>query len=294
MYVITGATGNIGSKITVELLSKRKKVRVIGRSEDRLKNISDNQADIEAGDMANTEFLTEAFKGADAVFSMIPPNMGASDSRAYQNRMAESIVSAVKNSGVKRVVALSSIGAHRGDGVGIVGGLHDFEEKLKALDEVDVVMIRAGYFMENTYMSMDTIKSMNMIATPLDPEMKIPMVATQDIAEAATEYLLDNSWSGKKVRYLLGPRDVSYNEIIDVFRKELDKQDLNYAQIGYDDLVNAVTGLGATESIAKDYAGLMEAINEGRLTEDVKRTPESTTKTAFEDFAKVFAAGYSE
>lgn len=294
MYVITGASGHIGSKITVNLLAKGKEVRIIGRTEEKLKNISDNKAEIEAGDIANTGFLTDAFKGADGVFAMIPPNMGAADSRAYQNKMADSLVTAIKNAGGKRVVALSSIGAHRGDGVGIVGGLHDFEEKLKKLEGVDVVMLRAAYFMENTFMAMDTIRRMNMIAAPLDPDMKIPMIATKDIADAATKLLLDGSWSGKKVHYLLGQRDISYHDVVDVFRKELGNKDLTYNQIGYDDIKNALTGMGATESIADDYVGLMEGINEGRLTEDVKRTPETTTDTSFEDFAKVFAGVYNK
>ncbi len=293
MYVITGASGHIGSKITANLLEKGKKVRMIGRTEDKLKNISENRADVDPGDIGNTEFLTDAFKGADGVFAMIPPNMGAADSRGYQRKMADSIVTAIKNSGVKKVVALSSMGAHRGDGVGIVGGLHDFEEKLKKLEGVDVVMLRAGYFMENTFMMIGSLKKNGTVALPLKPDKKMPMIATRDIAETATKYLLDDSWSGKQVHYLLGERDLSYNDIIGILKKELGRDDLKYQQIGYDDIKNALTGSGATESIAEDYVGLMEGVNEGRLTEDVNRTPETTTKTSFEDFAKVFAAAYN-
>lgn len=288
MYVITGATGNIGSKITRKLLAEGKPVRVIGRSEERLNTLTGGKGEVMAGDMADSEFLTRAFTGAKVVFAMIPPDMQAKDVRAHENNIGDSIVTAIKNSGVKNVVALSSIGAHRGDGVGIIGGLHDFEQKLNKLDKINKVYLRPGFFMENSFQFIDMIKHMDMISMPVDPEAEMPMVATQDVADAAVKFMLNPDTNGKKVQYLLGERDVTYPELASVLGREIGKEDLKYVKSEYDDIRNAFLGMGSSESVADEYIGLVKGFNEGRLTEDFERTPEFTTKTSIEDFSKVF------
>ncbi len=292
MYVITGATGNVGSKVAANLQAKGKPVRMLGRSEEKLKSIFSNKAEFKAGDILNSEYLTGAFTGATAVFAIIPPNMGAPDSREYQHKAAETIASAVEKAGVKRVVLLSSVGAHRADGVGIVGGLHDFEERMKKIKGLNLVILRPAYFMENTLMAINTIRSMNLIALPVEPELRYPMIATQDVAEAATDYLLDESITGTRVQYLLGSRDVSYNDVTRIYSEALGNGDLKYIKAGYDDMKSALTGMGVSESVADDYLGLVKGINEGRLYEDARRNPYTTTRTSIEDFSKTFASAY--
>ncbi len=292
MYVITGATGNIGSKITEKLLSQGKPVRVIGRSEERLKALTGGRGEIMAGDMADSEFLTTAFTGADVVFAMIPPNMQAEDVRAHENKIGDAIAEALKESGVKRVVALSSIGAHRGDGVGIIAGLHDFEQKLNKLDNLDAIYLRPGFFMENSFQFIDMIRHMNMVSMPIEADREMPMVATQDVADTAVGFMLNPGFSGKQVHYLLGERDVTYAELTSVLGHEIGKEDLRYVKSEYDDIRNAFLGMGASESVAGEYVDLVKGFNEGRLTEDVERTREFTTRTSIEEFSKFFATVY--
>lgn len=111
MYVITGATGNIGSKAADILLAKGEKVRVVGRSADRLRRFVDKGAEAAVGNLKDTAFLTRAFTGGDAVFTMIPPDLGVKDFRAYQNEIGTSIATAIEKAGVGSVVNLSSQGA---------------------------------------------------------------------------------------------------------------------------------------------------------------------------------------
>ena len=161
MIVITGATGNVGSKIADQLLSEGKEIRVIGRSAEKLQPFKDRGANVQVGDIGDTEFLTRAFKGADVVFSMIPPNPQAENIRIHINIMGESITNAIRNAGVKKVIQLSSQGAELEDGTGPVLGLHDQEQRLNALEGVDVLHLRPTYFMENLLWNMDLIKSLS-------------------------------------------------------------------------------------------------------------------------------------
>src|ERR1035441_7253491 len=137
LFVIAGASGNIGKRISEILLSKRKKIRVIGRSAEKLKGLVAKGAEAFVGSLDNAAQMAEAFKGANAVFVMIPPNYAAPDFRAYQNRVSRSLTKAIQDSGARFVVNLSSLGAHRPDKLGPINGLYDHEQRLNKLDGVN-------------------------------------------------------------------------------------------------------------------------------------------------------------
>src|ERR1039458_2902043 len=118
MYAITGATGNTGRVIAEKLLAQGQKVRVIGRDAGRLGPLVQKGAEAFVVDVADAASLTKALIGAKAVYAMIPPNNAASDMRAYQERVSDSLVAATKNAGVEYAVTLSSIGADKPDKTG--------------------------------------------------------------------------------------------------------------------------------------------------------------------------------
>src|ERR1019366_2285515 len=119
------------------------------------------------GSLDNAAQMAEAFKGANAVFVMIPPNYAAPDFRAYQNRVSETLTKAIQDSGARFVVNLSSLGAHRPDKLGPINGLYDHEQRLNKLDGVNVLHLRPTYFMENQLMSVDLIKKMGINGSAL-------------------------------------------------------------------------------------------------------------------------------
>src|SRR4051812_8262805 len=123
MIVITGATGNIGSKTAAKLLAQGKKVKVIARNPEKLEQLKKAGALVEAGDMQDASFLSKAFKGAEAVFLIIPPNLQAADIAKHQDEAGEAQITAIKNSGVKNIVFISSQGAQDIEKTGIVAGL---------------------------------------------------------------------------------------------------------------------------------------------------------------------------
>jgi uncharacterized protein YbjT (DUF2867 family) len=292
MLVITGATGKTGSKLTEMLLEKGHKVRVIGRDAGKLKAFTSKGAEAAVGDVADKAFLTKAFSGAEAVFALIPPNFGVADFRAYQAKIGENIVTAIKDSGVKYVVNLSSQGAHLPDKTGPIKGLHDQEERLNKLKGVNVLHLRPTYFMENLLMNIDMIRKMNIMGSAVRGDVKFAMIATKDIAAYAADRLVKRDFTGKSVADLLGERDLSLNDAAAIIGKKLGKPDLAYVTFPYEDAEKGMVAMGLTADMSRLYIEMSKALNEGLFAVNIPRTKENTTPTAFETFADLFAAAY--
>ena len=185
MYVVTGASGHTGSVVAKTLLKNGAKVRVIGRTPEHLKGLAAEGAEPFAADLTDVSGVTKAFAGAKGVYVMMPPNLANSDYRSFQNRVTDAIVAALRSTGVTHAVTLSSIGADKPDKTGPVEGVHYLEQQLNCIDALNVLHLRAGYFMENTLAQIGIIQKMGMAVGPLRPDLKLPMVATRDIGEAA-------------------------------------------------------------------------------------------------------------
>ncbi len=290
MLVITGATGKTGSKLAEILLEKGHKIRVIGRDAGKLKAFTQKGAEAAVGDVADKTFLTKAFSGAEAVYALIPPNLGVADFRAYQAKIGENIVAAIKASGVKYVVNLSSQGADLSDGTGPIKGLHDQEQRLNKLKGVNVLHLRPTYFMENLLMNIDMIKKMNIMGSAVRGDVKFAMIATKDIAAYAADRLVKRDFSGKSVADLLGERDLSLNDAAAIIGTKLGKPDLAYMAFPYEDAEKGMVAMGLTPDMSRLYVEMSKALNDGLFAVNIPRTKQNTTKTAFETFADHFAA----
>ncbi len=292
MYVITGATGNIGSKLIEIMLSRGRKVRAVGRSADKLKPFADKGAEAATGDLRDSGFLTKTFSSATVVFSMIPPHYTARDFRAYQNEIGASIAEAIQKSGVKYVVNLSSQGGQLPDKTGPIKGLHDQEERLNKLRDVNILHVRPTYFMENLLMFIPMIKKMNMAGSAIRGDMKFAMIATKDIAKFIAERMEKRDFSGKSVRDILGQRDVSLNEAVQIIGRKIGKPELKYVQFSYEDAEKGLIGAGLSEDVSKLFIEMSKALNEGLFAVNLTRTPENTTETSIDEFADTYARIY--
>lgn len=292
MYAITGAGGNTGKKLAEILLKKGYQVRAIVRDKTKVESLAKLGAEIMSIDLGDTATLSKAFAGAQAVYAMIPPNYGAADIRAYQNRIGESIARAVRQAGVSHLVNLSSIGAHMGYGAGVVLGLHDQEERLNALDNIAVLHLRPGFFMENLFWQIGTIKKMNFMAGAQKADLAVPQIATIDIAEYAAERMAKLDFTGKTTRELLGQRDLTLNECAAILGKAIGKPDLKYIESSYDDVKKALLSSGMSEDAADKLVELQRGFNEGIVRPTEPRNKENTTPTSLESFAGTFAMVY--
>jgi len=293
MIAILGATGNVGGKIAALLSKKNEPIRVISRSIDHLRPLASKTVTGFAGDAADTDFLLKAFSGVDAVFSLIPPNPAAPDFMRYADNIGESIARALEVAKVKHVVSLSSIGADLASGgTGPIKGLHNMEERLNKIKALNVVHLRAGYFMENLLWNLDLIKTKGITGSAIRGDLKIAMIATQDIAAYAAERLAKRDFIGSSVRYLLGERDLTLTEATSVIGSKLSKPNLPYVMFPYDDAEKAMVGMGLSPDMSRTYVEMARAFNEGKIKPEM-RTKENTTVTSIESFCnEVFVPAF--
>jgi uncharacterized protein YbjT (DUF2867 family) len=293
MYVITGATGKTGGVTAEKLLAKGEKVRVVGRDAKRLERFTQKGAEAFVADLTDAGAIEKAFSGAKAVYAMIPPNMSAPDVLAYMERVADALAAATKKSGVTHVVALSSIGADKSEKVGPVIGLHNLEKKLEAIAGLNVVFLRAGYFMENMLPQVGLIQSLGMMAGPLRPDLALTMIATRDIGAAAADLLSKLDFVGKQPRELLGARDVTYAEVTKGIGIAIGKPDLAYKQLPAEQLKPALTQMGMSPNMADLLLEMSDSLNSGYMKAREPRSPRNTTPTTIETFvAEVFVPAY--
>src|SRR5688572_1581385 len=109
MITVMGASGHTGKKIAEGLLSAGEKVRALGRSESKLAELKKAGAEVLTGDAADAAFLAKAFRGADAVYVLLPTDRHLPDYLAEEDRQGGAIAKAIRDSGVRYVVALSSL-----------------------------------------------------------------------------------------------------------------------------------------------------------------------------------------
>jgi uncharacterized protein YbjT (DUF2867 family) len=289
MYVVSGASGNTGSIVANSLLSKGRKVRVIGREAGRLQSFVRKGAEAFTASVSDAAALTKAFSGALAAYLMLPPIT----SREDQERESDAIAKAVKESGLRYAVYLSSYGAQVPEGTGPVAGLHSSEQKLNAISGLNVLHLRAAYFMENNLAAIGMIHGTGVFGHALLPDLKMPMIATRDVGDYAAQRLLNLDFSGKQTLELLGERDLSMAEATAVIARGIGKPGLRYEQFPYDQVQQVLTQMGMPPKKAAVYIEMFRAINAGVLAALEPRSPENTTPTSFEKFVQdVFAPAY--
>jgi uncharacterized protein YbjT (DUF2867 family) len=293
MYVVLGATGHTGSIIATSLLSKGERVRVVGRDASRLQRFVRKGAEAFTASVSDAGMLTKAFTGARAAYLLLPPNLTSQDYRADQERESDSIAKAVKDSSLRYAVHLSSFGAHVPEGTGPIAGLHSSERKLNAINGLNVLHLRPGYFMENHLGSIGMIQGMGMFGHAVLSDLKIPMIATRDIGDYAAQRILKLDFSGKGTRELLGERDLSMNEATAIIARGIGKPDLRYVQFPYEQVQQVLMQMGIPAKTAVQFIEMYKAMNDGIVAAQEARGPENTTPTSFEKFVQdVFAPAY--
>lgn len=293
-YVLTGGAGNITRPLAEKLLAAGHEVTVIGRNAEHLKPLTDKGAKAAVGSVEDPAFLTEAFKGADAVYTMVPPTFAAADWKSWIGQIGKNYADAIRAGGVKYVVNLSSIGAHLPEGVGPVSGLYRAEQALNSLEGVSIKHLRPGYFFSNLFANLSMVKDMNILGSNIAKAGdKITFSHTDDIAEAAAEELLNLNFTGHSVRYLASDERTGA-EVARVLGTAVGKPDIPYVEFNDEDTLNGMKGAGLPEEVAKNYTEMGHSLRTGKMGEDyLQNRPQSFGKTKLEDFAQQFAAAYN-
>ncbi|MBL8521774.1 MAG: NAD(P)H-binding protein [Betaproteobacteria bacterium] len=293
MYVLLGSHGNITAQAARLLLAQGRKVRVVGRDASALSALKAAGAEIALGEVTDAAFLTSAFGGATAVYAMIPPHYGAADMGAFQDAASQAIVAAIAASGVRRVVHLSSTGAHLPSGTGPIAGLHRQEQRLNHLANVDVLHLRPGYFFENHLAAIGLIQAFGVYPDMIDSATPIPSVATADIAAVVARELVNFGTRGKAVLHLRAATMPTQAQAATILGRAVGLPDLKHVQA---DAAEAKAGMvqhGFSHNVADLFEQMSRAFSTPEFGVALKAGPTEITPTTLEDFARdVFAAAY--
>jgi len=290
VIAVVGATGHIGSVLTEELLKKGHEVRAVGRDGAKLAALASKGAKTKSAAFDDVAALTDALRGAEAAFTMIPPNYGADNFSAWQDASGEAIARAVGTAGVKYVLDLSSVGAQHPSGTGPIAGLHRQEKRLEKIAGINLLHLRASYFMENHFWSTPTIKTANINGSPIESDLVLSQVATADIGRQGAARLDALAFRGRVVVEFGGPRELTMVETTRILGRAIGKPDLKYVEFPYEEAEKAMAGSGMKPATAALMVDMYRGFNEGRVK------PESPIQDrgviTIEDFAGGFAQAY--
>lgn len=288
-YVVTGSLGNIAKPVMQALIAAGHEVVVVSSDASKAEAIKQLGASPAVGSVEDATFLTQTFRGADAAYVMIPPTWTPENWPAFMKFVADNYVQAIKESGIKKIVLLSSIGAHLGYGAGPINGLAYLEKQLSGLD-IDLLALRPSYFYTNLYAMAGLIKEAGIMGSNFGaPQEKMVLVHPSDIAAVAAQQLLDLNFSGYSHLYISS--DVrTFSEIATAFGDALHKPDLAWVRFSDEDAYNGMLGAGLKPTIADGYLEMGQGIASGIVQEDYFHSgavPQGRVK--LEDFAREFA-----
>lgn len=293
---ITGSLGNISKPLTKELVQKGHVVTVISSKPEKQKDIEALGAAASIGKLENAEFLASAFTGADAVYTMVPPpnffdpNV---DLMTHYNKISNNYVQAIQLSGVKRVVHLSSIGAHLDKGTGVVLAHHSAEVILNKLSGAGVTLMRPTAFYYNLFGLLDGIKTTGNLASNYGADDKIVWVSPIDIAAAIAEEL-ETPLAGKKIRYVASD-ELTCSEAASILGAAIGKPDLKWIVISDQQLQSILESIGMAKQVAAGLVEMNASMHNGVFFEDYYRNkPAVMGKVKMKDFAKNFAAVFNQ
>jgi uncharacterized protein YbjT (DUF2867 family) len=295
--VITGSIGNIGKPLTQQLVHRGHDVTVITSKAAKQADIALLQAKAAVGTFFDVDFLSETFAGADIVYLMEAwEGIGSvfdkdKDFVAAFDRIGNNYKTAVERAGVKRVVHLSSIGAHTDQGVGSLAMHHTVENILGQLPgDVSIKFIRPVGFYTNLYRWIHSINTQNAIVQTYGGDQKEPWVSPVDIADAIVEEM-EKPFEGRTVRYVASD-EISPLELATVLGQAIGQPDLKWVVISEEAMLGNMRALGMNEWIAQGFIAMQAAQGTGALYEDFYRHKPTLGSVKLKDFATEFAKVY--
>lgn len=283
MIVVTAPTGLIGSQVLQHLLGRDEPIRVISRDASRLSAGIRAQVDIVEGSHGDRDVVTRAFDGADTVFWLVPPDPRATSLEAAYVDFSRPASEAIVSQRVKRVVTISALGRGLPLNSGYVGASLAMDD-LIASTGVHLRALTMPSFMDNIIRQVDAIEGQGMFFSPIAPDLKLPACATRDIAAVAASLLLDSSWTGQESVPVLGPEDLSFNDMAHIISDVLGKP-VRYQQVPEETFKANLLGFGMSDAMAQGMLDMMIAKDRG-LDRAVVRTAQSTTSTTFRQWCE--------
>jgi uncharacterized protein YbjT (DUF2867 family) len=285
MIVITTPTGDIGHQILENVVQGSEAVRVIARDPSRIPKEVRQCVEVIQGSHGEAATIEEALTGADGLFWLIPPEplMTLNSVEEAYVGFTKPAAEAIKKYGVKRVVAISAIGRGWSKDAGLATA-NIKSDDLLASTCVALRVLTMPSFMENLLRQAPTIKEKGMFSLPVRADLKAPMVATSDIVAVAAKFLMDPTWTAQADVPVLGPEDISPNEMAEILSDVLGKP-VRFEQTPMEAYKSRMISRGMSEAFAQGLADMMTAKNEG-MDNTASRVVAADTPTTFRQWSQ--------
>ncbi len=293
-YVLTGSIGNISKPIAQQLINAGHEVSIITSKSNNIEAIEQLGAKALVGSVEDVAFLTSAFTGADAIYLMIPPKWDVKEWFTYQQEVANNFISAIQANQLKKVVVLSSVGAHMGRGAGPIDGLAYLESKLNELSDIQAVYLRPSYFYYNFFSMIPLIKNMGIMGSNMPADHNLVLTDTSDIADIASDYLLNDKFNGKEILYISS--DVkTLGEVTSAIGKSIGKPELSWVQFTDEQSLNGALQAGLSHTLAEGYTTMGAAIASKEIEADYWKNEGKVIigKIKLNDFVQQFAGAFA-
>ena len=291
-FVLTGSLGHIGLPLTKQLVKDGHDVTVIRSSEKRIESIEKLGAKALVGNMLDQDFLTKAITGADGVYLMVSfAHAGVGTPDQITSRVSKIYANAIRTSGVKHIVNLSSIGADQGPEVGALHMYKNIETALNDIEDITVTHIRPTSMYYNLYGDINTIKKSGAVYNNYPDDIVDSFVAPEDIAPVIADRL-ENPKPGSNVRYVASDEKTGA-EVMKILGDAIG-QDIKWVEITDDQKLQATMNSGIPEALATGLTRMGSAHKLPSFYADYHKHQPVLGPTKLTDFAKDFAAAYNK
>lgn len=290
--ILTGSLGNVAKPLAEQLIAEGHDITIISSNDSKKNEIENLGAKAAIGSITDLDFLIETFKGNDAAFLMTPPNMGFENIVENTINAGKNYAEAIKQTGIKKVVMLSSIGAESPVENGPIKGLHFIEKLYNELENTSVIFLRAGYFYINFFNDIPLIKNAGIIGGNYPIDAEVPLVHTKDIAKAAAKELVNHS-EGKKVKYIVSDIRTA-SDFANVIGSAIGKPELPWIEFKDEESLNGMLQAGLPQEIAALYTEMGRGIRTGVVQKDfIEHGAAIDGEIKLEEFAKEFAGKFN-
>jgi uncharacterized protein YbjT (DUF2867 family) len=290
--ILTGSIGHISKPLAQSLIDAGHDVSIISSKKENTEAIEALGARPLIGSVESADFITQAFKDADAVYLMIPPTWNVADWLTYQKNVSHNFVNAISANGIKKVVVLSSIGAHMINGAGPIDGLAYLEGLINELPEINATYLRPSYFYYNFFSMIPLIKANGFMGSNIPDTHTIVLTHTNDIVEAAFQAFNENV-EGKKIVYIASD-ERNLSDVAKTLGSAIGIADLKWVEFTDEQSLGGMLQAGLPETIAKGYVTMGQAMKGKEMEAHyLANKPSQLGNVKLEEFAKEFAAVYA-
>lgn len=279
---VTTPTGHIGSKLANILLDRGDELTLVARNPEKVNGLRSRGASVVAGEHDDPQVLEQAVKRADALFWVAPPNITSHDPVGFYRHFADEGAKVIGKHPELLVILVSSVGANLPSGTGPIAGLYETEERFRAVGK-NVISLRANYFMENIFSSLPTIISDSAIYSVVPGDVRVPQIATADIARIAAEQLL-NPQRGHHTLDLVGPVEISFDEVASRLTGATGKA-IRHVVVPGETLKQGMVHGGLSIEMAELLVEMQEAMTR-ELGQELRGEKKLTGKITFDQFVQ--------